>query len=83
MVGPTPSPRHVNIFAACRGHFEIKMSCFSAGFQDDCPECSGPWPVCHVGVSNEGRSCSTALSYGMSKTRTQLGPGTRRNTGAH
>ena len=39
-------------------HFHMKVSRFSARFQDDCPERSGPWPVCHVGASKGGRSSS-------------------------
>ena len=34
-------------------HFEVKMSWFQL-FHVDCPQCSGRWPVCHVGISNEG-----------------------------
>ena len=55
-------------------HSEAEMGRFLACFKDNHPKRSGRRPVCHVGVSSEGRSSSTSISCAMSKTRTQLGP---------
>ena len=42
-------------------HFEVKMTHFSACFQEDRPESSRQWPVCHVCVLNEGSTKRTWL----------------------
>ena len=55
-------------------HFEAKMSRFPAIFQDDVPDHSGPLPMCQAAVSNVGHPSSTAISFALSKTRTQLRP---------
>ena len=41
--------------------FEMKMSHFSATFQEGRAESLGRSPVCHIGVSDEGRSSSTGF----------------------
>ena len=47
-------------------HFEVKRGRFSACSQDDGPRSLGLSPLCHVGLSNEGRfsSMATGLSNG-------------------
>ena len=53
----------------CRAsvHFEVKMSCFPAAFQDHCRN--------HGGTSGKASGLSsTVISHALRKFKTQLGP---------